>query len=225
MHRRRRTPSPAFLPALRDLQSRLPGLVRLDLVVSAVAGSMVRGMLADLDVGPAADMLAKYVPPGARTRAISASDRGRVATGHQIEAAVGEGHWGLLAIGDHDDAERVEQRPRLGEVGRPSLGGHQRRREALRSGAGEHLPAAGLDVQRRGRRRELLGEETLIAPRRALLRRAAVEPRESQPSTGTAAASSTSSSNVLTTKPSDQAPGPLRIRLGASPSGNLSAQT
>ena len=101
-----------------------------------------------------------------------------MAAGHQVEGAVGEGQWWLPVIGDHDGAEWMQQRRRLGEVGRPPLRGDQRRREVLGSGAGQHLTTAGLDVQRRGGRGELPAEKPLIAPRRALLGGATVEPGE-----------------------------------------------
>ena len=55
---------------------------------------------------------------------------------------------------------------------RPSSAG------SSRLGAGEDLAATGLDVERGGGRRELLAEEPLVAPRRALLGGAAVEPGE-----------------------------------------------
>ena len=88
----------AFVPALHDLQARRPGLVGLDLVVPAVArieGS--QEVLADLDVGAAADVLREVGAPGCEHAGdLRPVDGGRVATGHQVERAVGEGQRRLL---------------------------------------------------------------------------------------------------------------------------------
>lgn len=103
-------------------------------------------------------------------------DGGRVPAGHQVEGAVGEGQRRLLGIGDDDGSERMQEGRRPRQVWRPAFGGDQRRREVLGAGAGEHLTTAGLDVQRGRGRGELPAEKPLVAPRRALLGGAAVEP-------------------------------------------------
>ena len=61
-----------FVPALHDLQARLPGLVGLDLVVPVVAWiEWSQEVLADLDVGAAADVLREVGAAGREERAIS----------------------------------------------------------------------------------------------------------------------------------------------------------
>jgi hypothetical protein len=105
-------------------------------------------------------------------------NRCRVPAGHQVEGAVSEGQGRVLVVGDDDDAKRVQQLRRLGEVGWPALGRDHRGREALGSCAGQHLAAARLDVQRRGRQRQPLTEQTLKPPRRTLLGGSTLEPGE-----------------------------------------------
>ena len=57
-----------------------------------------------------------------------------MATGHQVERVVGERERRLLGVGDNDSSERMEQRGRPGDVGRPTLCGDQRRWEVLGAG-------------------------------------------------------------------------------------------
>ena len=62
----------AFVAALHDLQARRPGLIGLDLVVAAVASvERSQEVLADLDVGAAADVLREVDAPGCEHPAIS----------------------------------------------------------------------------------------------------------------------------------------------------------
>ncbi len=91
------------------------------------------------------------MPPGSQHPGDLDPPRGdRMAADDEVERRVGERQRRLVVVGHHGDAARVQQRGGLGQVRRPALGGDHQPWERPR--LGEHLAAAGLDVERRGRR-------------------------------------------------------------------------
>lgn len=117
-----------------------------------------------------------------------------MARGHQVERVIGERQWRLVPRRDDHRAQRMQALRGQGGVGRPRLDGRHGGQEG--GGAGEHLAASGVNVQRGRHARQPLPQQALVAPRRAFSVARPSSHEKSQPSTGAASASAIRSSNV-----------------------------
>ena len=102
---------------------------------------------------------------------------GRMPAAHEVERPAPQGHGRLVAGGGDDPhAERTQPPDGDVDVREPALGGDQQRREVDQ--LAQQLAAAGLEVHHPRRPRRPPSQQAGVAPRRPLLGRPAVEPRE-----------------------------------------------
>ena len=117
------------------------------------------------------------MPPGRSTRAISVhhTEIGwRLVTRSNASSANGNG--GSSRVATTTTPSGCKRLVARAAFGRPRFDGRHGGRERPR--AGQHLAAAGLNVQRGRHGRQTAAQQPLVAPGRSFLGRAAVEPGE-----------------------------------------------